>query len=62
MSRPMSAFGPEADSCAASLVNQLVGAFEHCRRDSQTELFGGVLSENSIWRVDSHYRAESLHR
>jgi hypothetical protein len=33
----MSPFGPKADSCAASTIDQLVGAFEHCRRDSQTE-------------------------
>src|SRR5262249_4814013 len=41
-------FGPKADSCAASLVNQLVGAFEHCRWDSQTELFGSLQVDNEL--------------
>jgi hypothetical protein len=39
-------FGPKADSCAASIVDQLVGAFEHCRWDGQTERFGGVEVDN----------------
>src|SRR6516164_5730165 len=29
-------------TCAAALSDQLIGAGEHCRRDSQTELFGGL--------------------
>ena len=35
-------YGPIADSCAASTIDQLVGAFEHGRRDSQTERSSGL--------------------
>ena len=35
-------FVPKADSCAASTIDQLVGAFEHRRRDSQTERSSGL--------------------
>jgi hypothetical protein len=38
----MSALSPKADSCAASTIDQLVGAFEHWRRDSQTERSSGL--------------------
>ena len=46
LDQPDVRFGSKADTCAASLVNQLVGAFEHCRWDSQTELFGGLQVDN----------------
>jgi len=35
-------------SCAASIVDQLVGAFEHCRWDGQTDLFGGLQVDNEF--------------
>src|SRR5262249_54290769 len=41
------AVGPKL-SCAASIVDQLIGAFEHCRWDGQTDLFGGLQVDNEF--------------
>jgi hypothetical protein len=35
-------------SRAASIVDQLVGAFEHCRWDGQTDLFGGLIMSSDL--------------